>query len=177
MTVQDFAFRLLPLLVTEYVNRQIEFHGLVDVDTWQKVFPQKETDFFGMNKIQFKAIPIRAKTLMLLYILPNPQVQGEVKFVALIINRETRSVKFMTLARPRFYDEAYEIYELPIDTTLSSHNLEEHVEENYRFVQKLSTHPTSRNFSEEVIRQYCMSNRINISALLKTVYNSFFGIQ
>ncbi len=162
MTLHDFTFKFLPRLVDGYEAGTLPFHSLIDMDTWRKVFPMSEDEVIWFQ-IRFNAISLRAQTIMLIYQLPDPTRKGDVKYIALIVDRTKRKTTFMMLCRPHYYDEPWVICRLEGDL--------------HTQIGVLNKVPSSRNFAEEASRYFCNEHRINFSGILKSIYHSFFDMQ
>ena len=120
MSPQEFANIFLPSLAYSYECGEVPFHALVDFEFWQQLFPRdaetvtRASKAIVWSEIQLNAFALPDGTLLLIYTLPNPRNQLELKFVGLRVDRHSRHVVCYQLRRPMFYDELWDILYKPL---------------------------------------------------------------
>lgn len=113
MTIKEFTDIFLPTLIQDYNSGHIDFHGLLDVDTWRRVFPDNRNvphDFLWYQ-IKLNAFLLKDGTGLIVYSLLEPNIAGERKFIGIRFDNKSRDVHYYILVRPRFYDSPWEIYQ------------------------------------------------------------------
>ena len=115
MNYTDFSNIFLRELARSYRSGQIGLMGLVDFSLWEKVMPadESETSRFSWKKITFNAFQLADKenSLLLIYNVPIQFIPHEAKFVGIRINKE-HDLVYYTLRRPKYNDEAWDIFVL-----------------------------------------------------------------
>ena len=111
MTIQEFSDVILPTLSQMYMDGNMGFHSLVDIDTWSKVFPDannKSKDFFWYQ-IKINSFSLKDNMGLIVFTLPEPKKTGDRKFIGIRFDNKTRRIYYYILQRPKFYDNTWEI--------------------------------------------------------------------
>ncbi len=115
MTYFEFTNHFLPQLAQLYLNKEIDFHALVDFDLWKKVFPDvpKADGSFYWNRISFNAFALNdpESSLLLVYNLPLQNTPKEAQFIGIRFNNNRTRLNMYVLRRPRFYDEFWDVFQ------------------------------------------------------------------
>lgn len=126
MTVLEFTDTLLPQLLQYYIEGEIPFHGLVDLDLWRQLFPDAHdaaaastptaADQFAWHNVRIAGHPLPDGTLLITYTLPQPEAKGEPKYVAIRIDRchAERQAVLYTLRRPAGPRDLWDVHYLPL---------------------------------------------------------------
>ena len=120
MDTNQFSKIFLPRLVFEYVRGTMPFHALVDLDLWTKVFPNpvhKRSTQIRLSQVSFFCQILSDRTLLIIFILPQPKKYGEVKFAAIRLNPEEhveRRAVYYVLTKPQSADDSWDISYLPL---------------------------------------------------------------
>lgn len=106
MTASEFTDILLPRLVQLYTDGQMPLHALVDIDLWQRIFPEQRptaSGHFHWYEIGLTCNQLKDQTLLLSFILPQPLSFDEPKFAAIRIapqSSEPLHAVLYTLRKP-----------------------------------------------------------------------------
>ena len=115
MTYQEFSDTFLPKLATSYLNKEIDFHALIDFELWKKIFPDNELqmDQVNWNGIQFNAFSLDddKHSLLLVYTIPTHNKKNEAKFIAFRFDNNRNKLLLYSLRRPKYYDELWNIFQ------------------------------------------------------------------
>ena len=113
MTIKEFTDIFLPSLVQLYKNGQLDFHALLDMDIWRKIYPdsREEPHDFLWYQIKLNAFALKDGTGLIVYSLLEPNMSGERKFIGIRFDNKSRDVHYYILVRPRFYDSPWEIFQ------------------------------------------------------------------
>lgn len=161
MTYREFTDEFLPTLANLYRMQEanFDFHSLVDLDLWQRVFPSK----LGVaDQIQWYAIKRNAfvlddtvGSLLITYSLPEPQHANDAKFAAMRIDRDTHKLQYYTLRRPAYIDDPWDINQYSFE------------KKKEIFAQKLQATDSLREFK-------CAISRLPISEPKDRSFKDFF---
>lgn len=118
MTVQDFTDSFLPTLSQLYLDGELDLHALVDLDTWNKVFPDNMETRNNLlwYQIKLNAFVLQDGTGLIVYSLMEPTVSGQRKFIGIRFDNKKRDLHYYILVRPRYYDSPWEIYQYSFPT-------------------------------------------------------------
>ena len=177
MDITQFSKIFLPRLVLEYVKNRMPFHALVDFDLWMKVFPEpvhKRSTQIRWSQVQFTCHPLPDRTLLFIFILPQPKKYGEVKFAAIRLNPEEhveRRAVYYVLTKPQSADDPWDISYLPLP--LGEDKME------LKFKQKASGADDMCNFTSDVQQIDFNDDSYNKSLLddLRDLFGNIFGQQ
>ena len=118
MNITEFTDIFLPNLLALYIDGELPFHSLVDTDLWKQVFPETTNTDNKPNilwyQIQLNSFALQDGTLLLTYTLPEPSQANQPKFVGIRLNRETNEAVYYVLYKPKFYDDQWDIWYLPL---------------------------------------------------------------
>jgi len=148
MDIHQFSKIFLPQLVLEYVKGTLPFHALVDIDTWKKVFPNKVRRHpyqIQWSQLVLTCNPLKDRTILLSFILPQPLKYGDVKFAAIRLNPEEHTLRravYYVLTKPQSYDDNWDISYLPLPQGEDKMEL--------KFIQKITGTDSLRNFVYDV---------------------------
>ena len=114
MTYTDFSNTFLLELTRSYRSGAIPFHGLIDFNLWRRICPDTDCrpNVFSWNKISFNAFTLNdsQKSLLIIYNIPIMYKKNEAEFVGIRFDNNRKQVLYYTLRRPRYNDEAWDIY-------------------------------------------------------------------
>jgi hypothetical protein len=148
MDLNDFSKIFLPNLVSEYVKGNLPLHALVDLDTWKKVFPDKgfkQTKQFPWYQVEFTCNPLKDRTILFSFSLPQPKKYGEAKYAIIRLKPEEhaqRRAVYYILTKPQNYDDHWDIHYLPLPLGADKMEL--------KFKQKITGTDSLRNFVLDV---------------------------
>ena len=86
MDTYQFTDIFLPRLVLEYVRGTMPLHALVDLDLWKKVFPykgNKRNPQLNLNLVEIYCQALPDRTLLFIFLLPQPKKPEEAKFAVI----------------------------------------------------------------------------------------------
>lgn len=144
MDISQFSNIFLPHLVALYVDGQLPLHGLVDLDTWKRVFIEKPTG--TINQIHWYEIsltcnPLKDHSLLFTFILPEPRQKGQTKFAAIRLMPEAKGeirATYYTLCKPANILDDWDIFYLPLSISQPKREL--------KFCRKIEGTDSLRNF-------------------------------
>ena len=148
MTTNEFTKVFLPKIAAEYAKGTLPFHGLVDFDTWKKVFPDDvltEKNQIQWYKVAFTCNPLPDGTLLLSFILPRPGNYGEIEYAAIRLNPQEHVIRravYYVLSRPQRDEDGWDILYLPLSQDSESFEL--------KFKQKVRGSDNLCNFVYDV---------------------------
>jgi len=163
MDTNKFSKIFLPNLVSDYVKGTLPLHALVDFDTWKKVFSDKgshQGNQIQWYQIEFTCNPLKDRTILFSFILPQPTKYGEVKYAAIRLSPEEqmeRRAVYYVLTKPQRYDDPWDIYYLPLPQGQEKMEL--------KFKQKINGTDSLRNFVYDVQQIEFNDNSYNKSFL------------
>lgn len=113
MTIREFSDIFLPTLAYRYKNYEMDFHSLVDVDTWKNIFPDSRTTYhdFLWYQIKLNSFTLSDGSGLIVYSLPEPNKASERKFIGIRFDNKTRNLLYYVLVRPKYYDATWEIHQ------------------------------------------------------------------
>ncbi len=118
MNISEFTDIFLPHLLSHYIDGELPFHSLVDVDIWKQVFPEekdvRDSSHILWYQIQFNSFELKDGTLLLTYTLPEPSQVNKAKFAGIRLNRATNEAVYYVLYKPKYYDDQWDIWYLPL---------------------------------------------------------------
>lgn len=142
MNIEEFTNYFLPQLIKEYTLGNIPFHGLVDIDTWKKVFPDTYgTDQFHWYEISFTCNRLQDDSLLLTYKFPQPTLANQPKFAAIHLNPENApndEIDYYVLRKPTSIYDAWSIYGVSISDSAEEPELS--------YIRKIEGTDSLRNF-------------------------------
>lgn len=111
MTIKEFSDEFLPYLAASFRRGEMEFHSLVDIDTWKKVFPDtwEFPHDFVWHQIKLNSFVLDDGSGLIVFSLPEPLYSGAKKFIGLRFNNNNRDLLYYVLTRPKIYDDPWEI--------------------------------------------------------------------
>ena len=148
MDTTEFSKIFIPNIVFEYLRGTLPPHALVDIDAWEKVYPDqkhKRGNQIHWHLVEFTCNALQDRTLLLTFILPQPKKYGEVKYVAIRLKPEEHDEKravIYILTKPQEPDDKWDISYLPLP--LGADKME------FKFKQKISGADDLRNFVFDV---------------------------
>lgn len=175
MQFEDFTNIFLPHLIQEYVDGKLPLHALVDLDTWKKVFPvdfSLERTQFHWYQVSFTCNRLQDGTILLTYILPQPEQPKHPYFAAIRLNLNIRSDKhvvYYVLRKPQNVDDQWDIYYIPFPENKGKLEL--------KFRRKIEDASSLRNFIYSVQQLSFHDNEYNqttmgtIVGILKNIAN------
>lgn len=118
MNISEFTNIFLPNLLSLHIDGELPFHALVDTDLWKQVFPESSTSNEDPGilwyQIQLNSFSLQDGTLLLTYTLPEPGQPNLPKFAGIRLNRQTHEAVYYVLYKPKFYDDQWDIWYLPL---------------------------------------------------------------
>lgn len=165
MNISVFTNEFLPQLVQQYTQETIDFHGLVDIDLWRRLFPtpdsEDKTAEITWSQMRLNAFSLQDGTLLLTYELPNPTQPKQPKFIGIRIDRKSRDARYYVLLRARYYDEPWEIHSIDFTTanTTGHHDL--------RFLRMIEGTWSLRNFVLTVQQTQLIESKTSIFQKIK----------
>lgn len=144
MNIQEFSDIFLPHLVILYVDGQLPLHGLVDIDTWRRVFPETEdgpADQIHWYQITITCNHLQDGSLLFSFILPQPQQRGQAKFAAIRLKPQAAGetcATYYTLCKPVSIDDDWDIFYLALPVGRQKKEL--------KFCRKVEGTDSLRNF-------------------------------
>jgi len=165
MNYKEFSQIFLPQLAADYREGSLPFHALVDIDLWQKLFPDRNAT---PGQVQWYNVKLNAfdlndeeNSLLLTFSLPLYKVKEEAKFIGLRINNMQNSLTYYILRRPTYNDDPWNLYQ---------YNFKENKEV---FLQKIQSTDSLREF------KYCIERLPNKESeqvsILDSIKNVFKG--
>lgn len=117
MNIVDFTHTFLPHLLKEHIDGNLDFHALVDVDLWKRIFPEdpdsNEEGRFFWYQIRLNSFELKDHTLLLTYTLPTPMQKGQPKFAGIRLDRRTHQAHYYLLNKPQRVDDPWDILWMP----------------------------------------------------------------
>lgn len=119
MTVTEFTDIFLPHLIRLWVNGELPLHGLVDIDTWRQVFPDRGSNpasQFHWYEIGLTSNMLNDQTMLFTFTLPQPLIKGAPKFAAIRLDpqaRDARRATLYTLRKPASIYDQWDIHYVP----------------------------------------------------------------
>lgn len=114
MTYTEFSDKFIPALAKLYREKKIGVHGLVDFDTWKKVFPEpiELISDFHWQRISFNAFVLddEEKSMLIIYTLPLFNQKNEAQYIGVRLNNKRNAISLYYLRRPQFVDEFWKLY-------------------------------------------------------------------
>jgi len=144
MTIREFTHIFLPHLVSLYVDGELPLHGLVDIDTWRRVFPERNdgpADQILWYQISLTCNHLQDGSLLFSFILPQPQVKGQAKFAAIRLKPQAPGeacATYYTLCMPVSIDDDWDIFYLALPVGRQKKEL--------KFYRKIEGTDSLRNF-------------------------------
>ena len=177
MDTTEFSKIFLPNIVSEYLRGTRPLHALVDIDAWKKVYPNqghKRGNRIRWNQVEFTCYALQDRTLLLTFILPQPEKYGEVKYVAIRLKPEEHDEKqsvIYVLTKPQDPDDKWDISYLPLP--LGAEKME------LKFKQKISGTDNLRNFVQDVQQIDFYDDSYNKSFLddFRDIFSNIFRSQ
>jgi len=113
MTIKEFSDIFLPTLAYQYKNGELDFHALVDIDTWKNIFPDNRSVYhdFLWYQIKLNSFSLKDGSGLIVFSLPEPNKAEERKFIGIRFDNISRNLLYYVLVRPRFYDATWEIHQ------------------------------------------------------------------
>lgn len=177
MDYSQFTNIFLPGLVSDYVNRVLPRHALIDFDSWKRFYPDifpTSTSQVLWNEIRFTCDSLTDGTLLITFALPRPQKKGDAKFAAIRINlqeKEELHATYYMLCKPQDKDDAWDILHLPLPLGQDKMEL--------KFLCKIEGQNSLRNFVRTVQQNPFDDNSYNKSFWddIKVVLGGMFKAQ
>lgn len=118
MNISEFTDIFLPNLLASYIDGELPFHSLVDTELWKQIFPEtlnaNGKPGILWYQIQLNSFALQDGTLLLTFTLPEPSQVNCPKFAGIRLNRQTNEAVYYVLYKPKFYDDQWDIFYLPL---------------------------------------------------------------
>lgn len=145
MTYQEFCNTFLVQITSDYRDELLPFSALINVQLWEKLFPNNFQAATEVKWHQVKMVPFMlkdaARTGLLVYSVNTFQLPHEIKYVGIRFDNKCRqnSVLYF-LRRPQYVDEHWDISYYDFD------------KQQEVFIQKMTATDSITEFRNEIER-------------------------
>jgi len=144
MNISEFTNIFLPHLTSLYVDGLLPLHGLIDIDTWRRVFPDK--DVRACNNIKWYQVkitcnPLQDGSMLFTFILPQPSQKGQAKYAAIRLKQQgpgETCATYYTLCKPASIDDDWDLFYLALPVGRQKKEM--------KFCRKIEGTDSLRNF-------------------------------